>query len=88
MSRDRPMVQSVIRQPLRLGSADARGLALFALLYIALGLIGSGLRVSPNGIALLWPATGLLLSYLALSPRRRWPVIALVAVIAELLIDA
>jgi PAS domain S-box-containing protein len=47
-------------------------LAAFALVYFAAAQIGSMFTVWPEGIAMLWPASGVALAILLLRPKREW----------------
>jgi len=50
----------------------ARSLAVFALLYLLLVLLGLKLHENVEALTIIWPAAGLLFMALWLSPRRNW----------------
>jgi signal transduction histidine kinase len=73
---------------MRLGTARRLGsLAAFGLLYAALIILGLILRESSQQLTIIWPAAGILLMALWLSPRRNWIWIVGIQIAVELIID-
>jgi signal transduction histidine kinase len=73
---------------MRLGKSQRVGsLAAFGLLYAALIIVGLILRESSQQLTIIWPAAGMLLMALWLSPRRNWIWIVGIQMAVELLID-
>src|ERR1700722_6610450 len=62
-------------------------LAVFALLYSALMILGLALRENSKQLTIIWPAAGLLFMALWFSPRRNWIWILVVQFAVEMLID-
>jgi integral membrane sensor domain MASE1 len=60
--------------------------ALFVLLYAPLVVVGYSLKESIGALTIVWPAAGILLVSLYLSPLRVWPVILLSAALVEILV--
>jgi diguanylate cyclase (GGDEF)-like protein/PAS domain S-box-containing protein len=57
--------------------------ATFTGILVFLGAwIGLELTITPDGIAILWPANGVLLAALLQTPRREWPLLAFAGLIA------
>jgi signal transduction histidine kinase len=65
----------------------AASLAVFAVLYALLVILGLMLRENSQQLVIIWPAAGLLFMALWFSPRRNWIWILGVQIAAELLID-
>ncbi len=63
------------------------GIALIGLAYLAGAWLGVTQTITPEGIAILWPPNAILLSAFLLLPRRQWPLVAVVALIAECIAD-
>lgn len=72
----------------RFHRGTAMSAALFALAYFACARAGLSLVAQPESIASLWPASGLALAWLTLSPRRRWPALVGALVVANLAANA
>jgi PAS domain S-box-containing protein len=68
--------------PARVGTEIAR-LALVALVYWITVQIGLLFVVHPEGIASVWPASGLALALLLLNPKRTWPRLLVVIFITN-----
>jgi signal transduction histidine kinase len=64
-----------------------RSLAVFAVLYSALVILGLALRENSKQLTIIWPAAGLLFMALWFSPRRNWVWILGVQIAVEMLID-
>src|ERR1700724_2245297 len=62
-------------------------LAVFALLYSALMILGLALRENSKQLTIIWPAAGLLFMALWFSPRRNWIWILGVQIAVEMVID-
>ncbi|HEX3396045.1 MAG TPA: MASE1 domain-containing protein [Steroidobacteraceae bacterium] len=62
----------------------ARSLAVFALLYLLLVLLGLKLHERIEALTIIWPAAGLLFMALWLSPRRNWIWILAIQLTLEL----
>ena len=54
--------------------------ALFALTYFGAGILGIVFYFQPEHVATFWPASGVFLAALLLSPFRLWPILVLVAI--------
>lgn len=65
----------------------AVSLAVFALLYLMLMILGLVLRENSQQLTIIWPAAGLLFMVLWSSPRRDWIWILGVQITVELVID-
>src|ERR1700724_1873389 len=62
-------------------------LAVFALLYSALMILGLALRENSKQLTIIWPAAGLLFMALWFSPRRNWIWILGVQIAVEMVVD-
>lgn len=63
------------------------GIALIGLAYYAGAWLGVTQTITTEGIAILWPPNAVLLSAFLLLPYRHWPLVAIAALIAELVAD-
>src|SRR5215475_12263671 len=61
--------------------------ALFALAYFGAGILGISFYFDPEHVATFWPASGVFLAGLLLSPYRLWPVLVLAAIGAHVAFD-
>ena len=61
--------------------------ALFALTYFGAGILGIFFYFQPERVATFWPASGVFLAALLLSPFRLWPIFVLVAIGAHVAFD-
>ena len=68
------MTESFVRAIKRVGHWPAN-VALLAVGYWVAVRVGLFLVVQPEGVASIWPASGVALAALLLNPRRRWPVL-------------
>ena len=61
------------------------GLLAFGVAYYALSRVGLALKAQPEEVSVFWPASGVALGVVALSPRRWWPALAGTIFIANLI---
>lgn len=61
--------------------------ALIGLAYYVGAWLGVTQTITPEGIAILWPPNAILLSAYLILPYRRWPLVALVTLVAECVAD-
>jgi signal transduction histidine kinase/DNA-binding response OmpR family regulator len=61
--------------------------ALFALAYFGAGILGIIFYFQPERVATFWPASGVFLAALLLSPFHLWPIFVLVAIGAHVAFD-
>ncbi len=57
---------------------EYRLIALFGACSLLLAALGYTFKLQAGNLTVMWPATGLLLAGLILSPTRRWPILALI----------
>jgi signal transduction histidine kinase len=65
----------------------AAALAAFAVAYVALNIVGYKLRVQDGTLVIIWPAAGLLLVALFLTPPRIWPWLLSLQWVIGVLVD-
>jgi signal transduction histidine kinase/CheY-like chemotaxis protein len=67
--------------------AQGAWVTLFALAYFGAGILGIIFYFDPEHVATFWPASGVFLAGLLLSPYRLWPVLVLAAIGAHVAFD-
>ena len=67
----------------RRSGGQHRLIALFAACSLLLMWLGHLFKIAGGNLTVMWPATGLLLAALILSPRHRWPLLIAVQLAAE-----